>query len=140
MIRRPFKADWDVSQLPPNRQEDLECTSFEQRATRIAGECKITHISVARYRDPAPDEPKDARQVVFRFCVSEQACDIFFNAPDGLRGRYWQSGFRPMGVAVVVARPERLAEVRATGAVDVRLLSSYVGALRLHRQGQRRIA
>src|SRR5262249_21221675 len=54
-------------------------------------ECKVTNVFIKRYNDPAPTEPKDARQVVFQFCVSEQVCDIFFNAPDGLRGRYWQS-------------------------------------------------
>jgi hypothetical protein len=92
MIRAPFEADWNASQAPPHRRAYLESElSFEEIAARIANECEITGVLIEPYDAPAPGEPKNARQVVFRFRVSHEACDLFFNAPDGLRGRYWQS-------------------------------------------------
>jgi len=92
MIRMPSEADWDISKLPSDRQAYLGSgLSFEKIVTRIACECEITGALIEPYQAPARGEPKDARQVVFRFRVSKEACDLFFNAPDGLRGRYWQS-------------------------------------------------
>lgn len=92
MIRSPSEADWDISKLPTDRQAYLKLgLSFERIVTRIARECEITRATIKPYDAPARGEPKDARQIVFRFRVSKETCDLFFNAPDGLRGRYWQS-------------------------------------------------
>jgi len=52
---------------------------------------KIIRVAIEPYRMPAPGEPKNARQVLFLVCVGDETCDLFYNARDGLRARYWQS-------------------------------------------------
>jgi hypothetical protein len=93
MIRAPFPAEWNTSQLPGNRRAYLESgILFEDLASRLITESHVMHVKLKRYRDPAPGEPKDARQVVFLIRVGDETTlDLLYNAPDGLRGRYWQS-------------------------------------------------
>jgi len=52
---------------------------------------QITKVAVKPYDAPVRGEPKDARQVIFVICVDNETCDLLYNAPDGLRGRYWQT-------------------------------------------------
>jgi hypothetical protein len=92
MIRAPTAAEWDTSKLSPERRVYLDCGSrFEDMGARLLNEMEIVHATIAHYRDPAQDEPTDARQAAFVITVSSELCDLLYNAPDGLRGRYWQS-------------------------------------------------
>jgi hypothetical protein len=94
-IRTPFSSEWDTTQLPAERRAHLDSgLSFEQMVSRVLTEMKIIRVSVKPYEMPAPGEPKDARdarQIIFLLGVADETCDLLFNAPDGLRGRYWQS-------------------------------------------------
>lgn len=113
MPRRPFPAEWDLSQLPAQRRGYLESgLSFEQIAARIVAELHIIHAAIVPYKTPARDEPKDARQIIFLIQVSEEVCDFLYNAPDGLRGRYWQSpdhGFAATGHLIRLLSPALLS-------------------------------
>jgi hypothetical protein len=92
MIRRPFPTEWNTSELPINRRSYLDLDfSFEDVASRIFAEAKITRVVIRPYETSAPSEPKDARQAIFSVSVTDETCDLFYNAADGLRGRYWQS-------------------------------------------------
>lgn len=93
MIRRPFPTEWHTSQLPDSRRTHLDSgLSFEEIANRILAEMRIIHGEIEPYETPAPGEPKKGvRQVIFLICVGDDTCDLLYNAPDGLRGRYWQS-------------------------------------------------
>jgi hypothetical protein len=92
MIRRSFPGEWNTSQLPGDRRAYLDSgLSFEELASRLITERQVMHVKLKRYQDPAPGEPKDAQQVVFLIRVGDETCDVLYNAPDGLRGRYWQS-------------------------------------------------
>jgi hypothetical protein len=92
MIRRPFPDEWDTSQLLGSRRVYLESgLSFETIVARMASETQIIGVRIEPYGMPAPGEPKDARQIVFQVRVDHETCDLFYNAPDGLRGLYWQS-------------------------------------------------
>lgn len=67
---------------------------FEDIAAQAADRAGIVCGSVEPYRDRAPEEPKEARrarQAVFVARIDNETCDLLFNAPDGMRGRYWQS-------------------------------------------------
>lgn len=65
--------------------------SFEEIASRIVATAEVFRVRVKPYDAPERGEPKDARQATFLLRADQQACDLLFNAPDGLRGRYWQS-------------------------------------------------
>jgi hypothetical protein len=91
MIRRPFSTEWDTSQLPGNRQAYLTAVSFEEIVSRVVEEAQVVRGVVEPYRMPVRGEPKEARQIVFLFRIRAETCDILYNAPDGLRARYWQS-------------------------------------------------
>jgi hypothetical protein len=65
--------------------------SFEEITSRIAATAEVFRVHVIPYETPERGDPKDARQVTFLLRANPQACDLLFNAPDGLRGRYWQS-------------------------------------------------
>jgi hypothetical protein len=92
MIRCPFPFEWDTSQLPPYRRAYLDRgLSFEEIASRIWSEMQIVNVTIKPYGTPGSGEPKDARQVVFVVDVGNEACDLLYNAPDGLRARYWQT-------------------------------------------------
>ncbi len=92
MIRILSEAEWDMSELPAKRRACLDvAVSFEEIASRVLIEMKIIRVAIEPYRMPAPGEPKNARQVLFLVCVGDETCDLFYNARDGLRARYWQS-------------------------------------------------
>jgi hypothetical protein len=81
-----------MSRLPPNRYAYLNLgLSFEQIAAWITAELQIHGARIKPYNAPARGEPKNSRQIVFLVQVGAEVCDLFYNAPDGLRGRYWQS-------------------------------------------------
>jgi hypothetical protein len=65
--------------------------SFEGIASRVLDQMQIIRVSIRPYEMPAPGEPKDARQIIFLISAGDEICDLFYNAPDGLRARYWQS-------------------------------------------------
>jgi hypothetical protein len=93
MIRRPFAAEWDTSQLTEDRRAYLDSgLSFEEMISQLLSETTVISATICPYRDPAPGEKtKNARQVVFLVGIGKETCDLLYNAPDGLRGRYWQS-------------------------------------------------
>ncbi len=92
MIRRPLPAEWDTSQLSLDRRAYLDDgLSFEEIVAGLFTEMQVTCATIQPYRTPAASEPRDARQVVFVFSTSKEACDLLYNAADGLRARYWQS-------------------------------------------------
>lgn len=91
MMRPPQKAEWDTSQLSPERSHLNSGLSFEEIASRVAATAEVFRVGIKLYETPARGEPKHARQVTFLLRANPQACDLLFNAPDGLRGRYWQS-------------------------------------------------
>src|SRR3954453_20004500 len=92
MIRTPFPSEWDTSQLPADRRAHLESgASFEQIVSRLLGESTVIRAMICPYQTPAPGEPEDARQIVLLISVGFENCDLLYNAPDGLRARYWQS-------------------------------------------------
>lgn len=84
--------EWRFAELPPERASYLMSSTmtFEEIAASIAASHRIVSAAVCRYRDP----PKgvSARQIVFRIALEPpDLSDLFFNARDGLRGRYWHS-------------------------------------------------
>jgi len=81
-----------MSELPAKRRAYLDvAVSFEEIASRVLIEMKIIRVAIEPYRMPSPGELKNARQVLFLICVGDETCDLFYNARDGLRARYWQS-------------------------------------------------
>ena len=91
MLRKPSAEEWNMDHFPPSRRAYLEQASFESLVVRVADEAVVTEAWVEPYNSPPPGVPKNAaRQIIYRLSVSEQTLDIFFNAPDGLRGRYYQ--------------------------------------------------
>ncbi|MGX1353010.1 hypothetical protein AB7M49_006619 [Bradyrhizobium elkanii] len=91
MMKPPDKAEWDTSQLSPERSYLNAGLSFEEIASRVVTTVQMLRVLVKPYETPEHGEPKNARQVAFLSRADPQACDLLFNAPDGLRGRYWQS-------------------------------------------------
>jgi hypothetical protein len=94
-IRQPFSHEWNTTQLPAERRSYLDGgVSFEGMVSRVLTEMQIIRVSVKPYDMPPPGEAENARrarQIIFLFRVADKTCDLLFNAPDGLRGRYWQS-------------------------------------------------
>ena len=93
MIRKPFPDEWDVSGLPSDRRKLLDGDlSFEEMLSRMGA--KVVRARIEPYQNPPQDEKseaREARQAIFVVRVASQTCDLLYNAPDGLRGRYWQS-------------------------------------------------
>ena len=58
-------------------------------------ELQVMHVRTrGPYMDLDEDDPKDAhdaRQAIFVVKMDFETCDLLYNAPDGMRGRYWQS-------------------------------------------------
>lgn len=80
-------------------------------------------------RDP---REKKARQIIFRLSVSPRTCDLFYNARDGLRARYWQSPQEghaanreilnlliPRLLRVVRQSPPRVAKPQSTSQMTI---------------------
>jgi hypothetical protein len=88
MIKPPSKTEWDTSELSAERRTYLDgCLSFEQIAERMISSATVISSSIEPYRTGA----RDGRQIIFVVRVAPQTCDLLYSAPDGLRGRYWQS-------------------------------------------------
>ena len=91
MIKRPDMAQWDTSALEDARRTYLEAgLSFEQIAARVIESAQIVGSKIEPY-NTAPRGEKDGRQIIFVVRAGLENCDLLYNAPDGLRGRYWQS-------------------------------------------------
>jgi hypothetical protein len=105
----PKPDEWDTSSLSPSRRAYLDKgLSFEDIAALTVGEAQIQKTWIRpRYKPPNTN----FRQVCFRIHVNPQAYDLFYNAPDGLRGRYWQSpdiGFLATRYLIDALRPNLL--------------------------------
>jgi hypothetical protein len=88
IIRSPNKTEWNTSALAASgRAYDL---CFEEIAARVIESATVISARFKLYDDASPDE-EDGRQIVFVVRVAPQTCDVLYNAPDGMRGRYWQS-------------------------------------------------
>ena len=90
----PSASEWQfASEMPSERQaRPMEGRSFEDIASDIVRRCTVIGVELRPYSTSRVD--RDARQIVFRIGLGDTAlCDAFFNAPDGLRGRYWQSPY-----------------------------------------------
>lgn len=88
----PNETQWGMSRLPKNRRQYLERrVSFEKIAQMIVDSAS----SIRGWIEDYETAPKKMRRVTFRGCfavtVDLEAYDHLYNAPDGLRGRYWQS-------------------------------------------------
>ncbi len=91
-ITPPSFSEWDTSKLDPRRRKYLDSgMSFDEIVQRVVSRIEITEVSIKPYCRPDRGEPEDARQVIFVIRVEPKTCDLVYNAPDGLRGRYWQS-------------------------------------------------
>ncbi len=65
--------------------------SFDEIVARVAEEAHNIEVWIRGLLRPLAGVPREARQVIFRIRVCDEVCDLLYNAPDGLRGRYWQS-------------------------------------------------
>ena len=79
--------------MPEARRAYLEGGfTFESIVALVCAEAEVAESYIDPYRDHSGHAlEQNARQAVFRIHVSGKACDLFFNARDGMRGRYWQS-------------------------------------------------
>jgi hypothetical protein len=92
LIRPPDKPEWDTSGLTAKRRAYLdEGLSFEEIAARVIASATVISARIERYCEPRLLGEKDGRQIVFVVRVGSKTCDLLYNAPDGMRGRYWQS-------------------------------------------------
>ncbi|MCK1303900.1 hypothetical protein IVB33_39910 [Bradyrhizobium sp. 24] len=90
-IKPPSKTEWDTSALAASRRAYLdEGLSFEQIAARVIGSATLISSRIEPYRT-APGDEEDGRQIIFVVRAAPQTSDLLYNAPDGMRGRYWQS-------------------------------------------------
>jgi hypothetical protein len=91
MIRRPDKTEWDTLALSAKRRAYLDDDlSFEEIASRVIERAEVISSKIEPY-DTAPSGEKDGRQIIFVARSELQTCDLLYNAPDGMRSRYWQS-------------------------------------------------
>lgn len=92
MIRKPFQSEWDTSRLSESRREYLDAgQSFEDVVDQMKAGVEINRACIKPFDRPARGEPKHAQQIIFIVRIGNQASDLLYNGPDGLRGRYWQS-------------------------------------------------
>jgi len=92
----PGRDEWDVSGLPADRRHYLErAISFEQIIDMLLQGAVVLAGRMERYKDPPKGMPKEiyqeTYQAVFQVRTDLMVYDLIYNAPDGLRGRYWQS-------------------------------------------------
>jgi len=91
MIKPPNKTEWDTSALAADRRTYLDDgLSFTQIAARVIESATIIDTRIEPYRTAHHGE-EDGRRIIFVVSVAPQTCDLLYNAPDGMRGRYWQS-------------------------------------------------
>lgn len=92
VVQAPGSQEWDSSGLPEYRRAYLDSgLSFEEIAARLVDEAKVLKAWIGPYRNPPKGTPKQTRQACFLLRIRPPTYDLFYNAPDGLRGRYWQS-------------------------------------------------
>jgi hypothetical protein len=114
LIAKPDPTEWDVKALAANGRAYLDDgTSFEEIIEQIFAEASF---SCGR-ADPARacDAPANTWRVHFEIAVSPTAADLFYNAPDGLRGRYWQAaetGDEATRLLLVRLKPKLLGYAR----------------------------
>jgi len=90
-MKSPSATEWDMSSLSAERRAYLdEGLSFQQIAARVIDSVNVISNEIEPYRT-APQTEKDGRQIIFVVRVAPTLCDLLYNAPDGMRGRYWQS-------------------------------------------------
>ena len=88
----PDLDEWDTLNMPASRRAYLDKgISFEDIAASTVIEAQILKTWIRPLETPPKHGPKNFRQVCFLIRVCKQTYDLFYNAPDGLRGRYWQS-------------------------------------------------
>ena len=87
----PCSREWDTSSLPECRRAYLESgRSFEEIVSSLVEETEVRRAWIEPYRTHPKGTPKETRQVCFRLRICAPTYDLFYNSPDGLRGRYWQ--------------------------------------------------
>jgi hypothetical protein len=91
MIDPPIREHWDVSRLSAHGRAYLEANlSFEAISAQVMAGTEVVRSWIEDY-ETAPASEKDGRRVIFLVRIEPEASDLLYNAPDGLRGRYWQS-------------------------------------------------
>lgn len=92
-IRPPTRTEWDTSRM--GRAYLDASLHFEEIAAEAADRAAIVGGKIEPYRDRAPEddqnEARRARQAILVAKIDHKTCNLLFNAPDGMRGRYWQS-------------------------------------------------
>ena len=90
MIRPPSRTEWDTSGLSAERRAYLDDgLSFEEIAARVIENATVICSRIEPYeRPPRGERKKDGRQIIFVVRVAPETCDLLYNAPDGMRGRY----------------------------------------------------
>jgi hypothetical protein len=111
-MKGPGPDDWSTARLPPSRRLYIDGgRSFEGIASLIVAKCEITKYWIEPLRDKPTGFP-NFDQACFRLRVSNEAFDLFHNAPNGLRGRYWQSpdvGFLATRYLIDALKPKLVA-------------------------------
>src|SRR5258705_9775176 len=114
MTKPPTMTEWDISNLSPERRAYLEKGwSFEEIAWRAIGTAQHVSNRIEPYRTAPPGE-EDGRQIILIVRVEPETCDLLYNAPDGLRGRYWQSpdhGFKATKHLIAGLQPRLMSFV-----------------------------
>lgn len=109
----PDKTDWDTSKLTDCRKAYLDAGySFQEIAQMVVKEARVIDGQFEPYRDAPKGVPKETKQICFTVEVDRKAYDLFYNAPDGLRGRYWQTpdrGFKATRHLIDSLKPKLLA-------------------------------
>ncbi|MBR1227025.1 hypothetical protein JQ600_19020 [Bradyrhizobium sp. AUGA SZCCT0176] len=91
MIKPPSRTEWDTSALVANGRTYLDDgLSFKEIAARVIESATVISSRIEPYCT-APRGEEDGRRIIFVVRVAPQTCDLLYNAPDGMRGRYWQS-------------------------------------------------
>lgn len=109
----PDQTEWDTSELTDYRKAYLDAGySFETIAQMVVREARVIDGRFESYRDNPKGVPKETKQICFTVEVNQKAYDLFYNAPDGLRGRYWQTpdrGFKATRHLIDSLKPKLLA-------------------------------
>src|SRR5882672_7323687 len=91
MGRTPGPNEWGTSALPEERTAYLNSgRTFEEITDSLVTGAEVHGACVEPCIDQPPIAPPLARRIRFQIVVNSKAYDLFYNAPDGLRGRYWQ--------------------------------------------------
>ena len=113
----PKADEWDTSKLPVSRRAYLDQgLSFEDITALTVNEAQIRKNWIRPYTT-APKGFEKYRQVCFHVHVGHKNCDLIYNAPDGLRGRYWQSpdiGFLATRKLIHALKPKLLEFAKNT--------------------------